>query len=792
MAKATPISTALVAVALFAASCSKSPEAYPQIPIGVPVPAPETPLQDMKLSEDYSIELEDMLFHHARALEKKDFSWIDDILTVDFQGEAWHSLKDLGVTEGIHSTHHADFDPDSGEVVGGVAFSASMAELFQPWQEISSARWDVYRADFQPGRPTWGQATLTLKVLGLDVKGRPTSLTLDGIAQFVRDRNNWYLRGFDVVALERLNRANPMFTEVTKEVGIGYEPLPREDDDAAFPFRHLRLPYNGAGAGDANGDGIFDIFVSGKERNFLYLGRKDGTFDEAAEAWGLLEPGDGTGSVFFDYDNDGDQDLAVGGEGFLSKDGTPKYNQLRLYRNDGDHYTDVSVDMGMGQYMFSYGLAVVDYDLDGWLDLYVCNYGTFSLFRNNAWDEADNGQADVFFRNMEGKGFKEVSEKANTADPRWSFAAAAADYDRDGDQDIYVVHDFGLNALFGNNGDGTFTDIADRATTMDLGFGMNVSWGDLNNDGLLDLYIANMRTSAGMRVVDRLNRQADGMMAVMKLSRGNTILLQQEDHSFELLPEEKGGIQGDWAWGCLPNDFDLDGRLDVFCTNGYISRNGAGDINSFFWQHVVSSTTDVAMQPTVTFAEEVNSPAYTNGLSAKVKEQRSWSGWEHDKLWINQGEEGFIDVSDVSGANSRGDGRAAIAIDFDDDGDMDIFLNEWSAYEQNVFKMYRNDLHAEPTGFLKIRLEGTRLHPSAIGAEVVVTTPHGPCSQVLSSGTGFLSANPLELHYGLGEAETAEIEVIWPGAIRESFGTVSADSRILLVEGAGKAVPFGQ
>ena len=785
-----PFVAALLATAAFSVSCSKSAASYPDLPTGIPIPEPSAPLGDMQLAEDYSMELEDLTFHLARDMEKMEFASFGDILTEDFQGEAWGSLAVASTEEQIHQSRQMVYATE-GEVVDGVDFMVSMEQFFGPWQSIRSARWDIYSAEFQPGRPTWGQAQMTLKVLGIDGDGREASLKIETMAQVVRDGRDWLLRGLDVLTMEGLSRQGTLFTDITKEAGIEYKRLERNDADAAFPFRHLRLPYNGAGAGDANGDGIWDLFVSGKERNFLYLGRGDGSFDEVAEAWGLLEPGDGTGSVFFDYDNDGDEDLAVGGEGFMGKDGKPKYNRLRLYRNDGDRFTDVSEEMGLGQYYFSYGLSVLDYDLDGWLDLYVCNYGSFGLFRNNEWHEADNGQADVFFRNDQGKGFVEISEEAGTADTRWSFASAVADYDRDGDQDIYVVHDFGLNAFFENNGDGTFTDVADRATTMDLGFGMNVSWADLNNDGLLDLYIANMRTAAGMRVIERLNHMAEGMMAVMKLSRGNTILFQEEDGTFSLVPEEMGGIQGEWAWGCLPNDFDLDGRLDVFCTNGYISRKGPGDINSFFWRHVVSSTTDVSEQPTVMFEEEPNSPNYTNGLAALGKEKRSWSGWEHDKLWFNRGEEGFLDLSDISGADSRGDGRAAIAADFDDDGDVDIFLNEWSAFDQNVFLLYRNDIQAQPKGFVKVRLQATRLHPSAIGAEVVVTTPEGPVSQVLTCGTGFLSSNPLELIYGIGDAETAEVEVIWPGAVRESFGTVTADSRLLLVEGEGKPRTFG-
>ncbi len=757
------------------------------LPAGMPLVQPSAPLANMQLCEDYTVEIEDRLFVVARDLEKGRLDSWQNLLHDDCQGTSWLGLSVDKEEELSHQVTATEYSVENLPTLTKDDFFAQTGKFFQQWQHLDTVRWEVLSAEFQSGGPLWGLTELELRALGVDEAGNRRSYTFLFHVRFVREKGKWKLHALQLDAATSQSRADTLFHDISEEAGIGYHSLPKEDG-SPFPFRHLRLPYNGAACGDVNQDGIWDLFVSGKERNFLYLGMPGLRFQEVAGDWGVLMPADSTGSVFFDFDNDGDQDLAVAGEGHIQDDGTPKGNYLRLYRNDGDHFTDVSAEVGVKKYMFSYSVCVLDYDLDGYLDLYVCNYGQFGLARNNSWDQGDNGRPDALFHNLNGEKFEEVAAEVGVADDHWSFAVASADYDRDGDQDLYIAHDYARNSFFANQGDGHFKEIAAQAMAEDLGFGMGANWCDLNNDGLLDLYIANMSVPIAERILKRLNKKADGMMGMMKLSQGNTILLQQNDGSFVSAPLEMGGVRGGWAWGCAPNDFDLDGRLDVFCTNGYITRTGVGDMNSYFWRHVISSSTDVSMEPSIMAKEKANNKAFTKGQAQLAKEGRSWSGFERDKLWFNQGEAGFLDLSDISGADSIGDGRAAIAADFDNDGDLDLFLNEWSHQVMNRQKLLRNDIQATPHGFLKVHLRATMSQYQAVGAEVIVHTPAGPCSQVLGLGTGFLSCAPPELVFGIGEAKRAEIEVIWPGAIHESFGFVDANSSILLVEGSGKAV----
>lgn len=159
----------------------------------------------------------------------------------------------------------------------------------------------------------------------------------------------------------------------------------------------------------------------------------------------------------------------------------------------------------------------------------------------------------------------------------------------------------------------------------------------------------------------------------------------------------------------------------------------------------------------------------------------SFSGNERDKLWLNRGGDGFADLSDISGADSQNDGRAAIAADFDDDGDLDLFVHH---IQRERHALLRNDIGGGR--FLKVRLRATTSQYEAVGAIVIARTPAGPVAQVLARGAGFASCQAPELVFGLGDANSAGVEVIWPGARRESFGTLARGSRALLVEGTGK------
>ena len=185
--------------------------------------------------------------------------------------------------------------------------------------------------------------------------------------------------------------------------------------------------------------------------------------------------------------------------------------------------------------------------------------------------------------------------------------------------------------------------------------------------------------------------------------------------------------------------------------------------------------------------EEVGNQGFLARHNGQIfAEGRSFSGNERDKLFLNGGDGGFLDLSDLSGADSPNDGRAVLAFDADDDGDVDLFVHET---QRERHALYRNDLGVAP-GFVKVQLRGTVGNREGIGAQVELRAGGRRVSQVLSRGAGFLSCQPPELIFGLGGASSAAVTVRWPGGAVEEFKELPANSRVLLVEGAGVAESF--
>lgn len=751
------------------------------VPTGLPIAQPSSPMRSMVFSEDASEELAEVLERVARELTARDPEAGAQLLVQDFVGQSLGDRVSAGVSTGASAgalgTTEERFAIPEGTLRDADGFLAGLRGVAANWRRLDSVRWDLLDSQFQPSSILWGRVGLRLTFHGADDRGWERSLTAPGDALVVKQRGRWRIRALAWGDVLVRSRPTPVFRDVTDGSGLAYDDGPYDREPV----------WRGAAAGDLDGDGLWDLFIPSDARNALYIARPEGGWEERGEELGVAQPAGGTGAVFFDYDGDGDQDLALADVGTEAMAPPDRGNPLRLYRNDDGSLVESGDALGLRRYQAAYSLVVLDADTDGQLDLFVCNYGRFLVENNENWVSAANAQANVLFRNDDGARFQDVSVQAGIDDRRWTFAAAAADYDRDGHVDLYVANDFGRNALLHNDGDGSFTDVAGTGDASDLGYGMSAAWGDLDNDGQLDLYVANMGIDVARRILGRLEHGVEGMDDMSKMARGNTILLRRGE-GFEAAPASQGGIDGRWAWGAVPLDIDRDGRLDVFCTNGYITKDGLGDANSVFWRHVIASSTAAEDEPSIGAREAASSDAFHDRLGRSMWfGERSLSGWERDKLWWNRGRDGFLDASDTSGVDTLHDGRAAIAADFDGDGDADLFVH---AMQHQRHRLFRNDLDAEAGAFLKLRLQGAVGHWQAVGAEVIVHTPAGPCSQVLSLGHGFLSAAPPELLFGLGDASRARVEVHWPGGAHEDFGELPASSALLLVEGSGQAIPL--
>jgi hypothetical protein len=400
----------------------------------------------------------------------------------------------------------------------------------------------------------------------------------------------WALDSATVEGLREVRAEQFHFTEITDET-FGAIPSFKAQLSKDTDYWRGRLDaavgvsvygHQGISLGDADGDGWEDIYISQPAGlpNRLYVNNGDGTFsDVTPDELALLD--DTSMSLFADVDNDGDQDLIL-----IS-------SEPMLFRNSGSGEFAIDREAGLRPPadrggMFT-GAALADYDLDGDLDLYVCSYNFWQAGSDYAsptpYYDATNGPPNLLFRN-EGDGtFEEVTEAAGLManNDRFSFTPAWGDYDDDGDPDLYVANDFGRNNLYRNNGDGTFNDVAAEAGVEDLAAGMSAAWGDYDNDGELDLYVANMWSSAGQRLTfaDQFADVAgsdDVRRKFQRQARGNSLFRNNGDGTFADVSDEAGVTMGRWGWGADFVDLDNDGLLDLFLQNGYLTGERLDDL----------------------------------------------------------------------------------------------------------------------------------------------------------------------------------------------------------------------
>ncbi len=272
-----------------------------------------------------------------------------------------------------------------------------------------------------------------------------------------------------------------------------------------------------------------------------------------------------------DFENDGNQDLLVGTR-----------NELFLMRNKGGGRFVPAAILPVRN---THALSAADFDNDGDLDIYVCCYSAPHK-KNSApipYHDANTGRPNVLLRN-EGRGrFTDITRQCglDANNRRFSFAASWEDFDNDGDLDLYVANDYGRNNLYRND-NGQFTDVARPAGVQDISAGMSVSWADYNNDGLMDIYVGNMFSSAGNRITYQREFKTGADESVRALfqrhARGNSLFENAGDGTFRDVSAAGGVTMGRWAWGSIFLDFNNDGYEDIFVANGFMTNEDSKDL----------------------------------------------------------------------------------------------------------------------------------------------------------------------------------------------------------------------
>ena len=350
----------------------------------------------------------------------------------------------------------------------------------------------------------------------------------------------------------------------------------------------------GLAIADINNDGLEDVYVCQETGipNLLLIQQLDGTVKNVAAEWGVDWIHNSPSAIFADFDNDGDQDIAVVVTGGII-----------VSSNEGDRF-EKKVFVPTADDTRS--LSVADYDGDGRLDLFVCVYGPDGSitdrdsaiagisYRGSLYHDATEGGPNSLLHNRGDWKFADVTEEMGLggANHRLTLAASWEDYDNDGDMDLYVANDYAPNSLFRNDivessssenpSPGRFTDIAEAVGASDQANGMSVSWGDHNRDGWMDLYVGNMFSSAGNRITTQKSFKADAtedIRATLKrFARGNTLLENQGDGTFQDKSDSAGVTMGRWAWSSPFVDLNNDGWEDMLVVNGFITGEDKRDL----------------------------------------------------------------------------------------------------------------------------------------------------------------------------------------------------------------------
>lgn len=541
------------------------------------------------------------------------------------------------------------------------------------------------------------------------------------------------------------------FIDVTAEAGIVFQHV---DGRSGKKFL-LETLGSGALFLDYNLDGYIDLYIvnattiplptqnlslksshTNLPKNVLYHNNGNGTFSDVTAKAGVGDTGYGVGCASADIDNDGYPEIFV-----------TNYGTNRLYYNNGDGtFTDITETARVGDKRWGTGCAFLDYDLDGDVDLYVVNYMEFSTDGNQGWmsrgariycspvDQMDGtrfkSETDILYRNNGDSTFTDVTDIAGISHRGLGLAVAVGDYDNDGDPDMHVAHDMEPDILYQNNGDGTFSDITDiTGTGYDNtgipGSGMGSAFGDYNNDGYLDLLVSN---APSQPVLLYQNEAAMFFNDVSYISGIGAITLT------------------DFKWAVDFFDYNNDGLQDIYVSNGHLQDNIEAYTDDTYPQK------DLILQN----SKLDNKYLYTD-VSADV---------------------GLSDITKYVG-------RGAAFGDYDNDGDIDIFLN----HSNQPAKLLRND-GGNSNNWITVHTIGTKSNTSGIGTRVKLNTDTLSLQKEVHSGSSYLSQNDLRLHFGLGKnSEVKKLELHWQSGQIDTFFNIKSNQTVIIKEKHSISIP---
>lgn len=523
------------------------------------------------------------------------------------------------------------------------------------------------------------------------------------------------------------------FEEVAKKSGIDFtHTAPTLDPKLAHIMPQIASMGAGVAISDFNKDGWPDIYAtnSGEDSmNALYRNNRDGTFTDVAKDLGVADinrrdTGVSMGAVWGDYDNDGFEDL------FVYKWGRPE-----LFHNDGGNgFTRVTEVASLAPWINANTALWFDYDRDGLLDLFIGGYFREDL---NLWkldtteimpesfEYARNGGRKYLYHNLGGGRFEEVSEKLGIKTNRWALAVGAADLRGAGYPDLFIANDYGVSELYFNDQGKRFIDAGEMTG---VGFapksGMNASFGDVMNNGRQSVYVSNI-SEEGILL------QGNNLWMPRAGTSGDDVKFDNVASGFNV---ELGG----WSWGAQFADLNNDGNVDLFLTNGYVSLEPGSNYWYDFSKVTVGNNTIIG--------DAKNWAPMTN---------RSLSGYQTKRVWLNDGAGRFNDVAQIVGVTETFDGRGVAVADLWNRGVMDVVV----ANQKAPLLIYKNNV-APDNRWIELELAGSASNRSAIGTQVTAFWNGQQQVKEVHGGVGFCAQNDRRIHFGFGKASKVDKIVI--------------------------------
>jgi len=461
----------------------------------------------------------------------------------------------------------------------------------------------------------------------------------------------------------------------------------------------------GIAVADFNGDGYTDIYFvnAAGSPNQLYFNNRDNTFTEAGHASGVDNSINSWGTVAGDIDNDGDIDIYV----------TNYKAPNNLYINDGNgKFTDMAVQAGVARSInpidsgYSSSATMADFDNDGFLDIYVLNRSI-----DNMQVTSDSAFANNLYHNNGDGTFTDMTSYSNFSELQVALAVGSSDYDNDGYMDIYVANEFGLDGLLHNNKNNTFTDLA-PALNIPVTAGMGVDYTDFDHDGDFEIYITNLGSD------------------IFLVNNGDGTVTNQDT--------AVGIYNSTMSWGVNIADYDNDGYDDIYVVNGSMVRIGIYPQANIFYR--------------------------------------------------NNGNGTFSNITNITGLGDIGDGRASVFLDADNDGFMDVLFLNILRDTENASDSIRGTAHlyrnlGNNNNWITLKLVGVQSNKNAIGAKVKLEAGNLTQYKEVRSGNSFASSQYMNPGFGLKDNTLVDkITITWPSGSIQELTNVSVNQILTVTE----------